>query len=798
MIPLFACLVFSAAPAPAEVVQSFVATHCKSCHSGAKPKGSLSLEKHDAASIAKDRKAWIQVLERTRGGDMPPEKQPRPAPAQVEAFASALESIWDAADRAGPRDPGKVTARRLNRVEYANTVRDLVGVDFNPADDFPADDIGHGFDNIGDVLTLPPVLLERYLTAAEGIAERAIAVTIPPVPRRYLAGRFLHPYPNDLPGTGGRFRPMRPLDPNPIYSGPFAAGTDYLKFSSKDDFFLRVKLYAEPKGKSPVKVVLFLSGPKVKNPSPDAEVDKLMGAGLKAMKPIEILKTFEITARDDKKLQEIEFPINRRDDAQRAGIALLKPPSGEEPPLLFVEHIWSEGPMDTRPKSHAMILAATPGKPVAAQTREVVGRFIARAFRRPVTNEEIERYSEFVDKAVAGGQKWEAGVRIAIQVALVSPHFLFRVERDRQAGGADPKPVSEVSLASRLSYFLWSSMPDETLMTLAGKGQLSANLEAQVRRMLADPKADALIDNFFPQWLQLRRLDSFSPDTTRFPAFNDELRKAMREEATLLFREIVRRDRPATELVTADYTFLNQKLAAFYGIADTAGNPMKVKAAKPGGKPIPANEFVKVDVSGWPRGGVTNMAAVLAVTSNPTRTSPVKRGKWVLEQLLGAPPPPPPPNVPELKEGGEALKGTLKQRMEQHRANPACASCHLKMDALGFAFESFNAIGAWRDKDEDQPVDATGELPGGIKLDGPKAVKDYLAANRDKFMRCLAEKLLTYATGRGLEPYDRRAVDAILKRSGAKGDKFSELVLAIVESDPFRMKRGREPDENGR
>ena len=798
MIAWIACLAFSAAPVPAEVVQSFVATHCKQCHSGAKPKGGLSLEKYDPATIVKQRKAWVQSLDRVRGGDMPPEGKPRPDPRQIEAFVAAVESIWDAADRAAPPDPGKVTARRLNRIEYANTIRDLTAVDFNPAQDFPADDIGHGFDNIGDVLTLPPLLMERYLAAAESISQRAILTEIPPVPRRYLAGRFLHPYPHEAPGTNGRFRPMRPLDTNPVYSGPFIAGTDYLKFNDQDDFFLRVRLYAQPKGKSPVRVALFLSGPNVRKPSPDAEVDRILGVALKSFKPIEILGTFEITATDEKKIQEIEFPISKRADAQRAGIGLLKPPGDEEPAHLFVENIWSEGPMETRPRSHLKLLACSADKPVAARTREVVSRFLGRAFRRPVSADEVERYSKLVDQAVAAGRKWEAGVQIAVQAALVSPHFLFRVERDARPARAEPYPVSDIHLASRLSYFIWSSMPDDDLLALAAKGQLAANLQPQVRRMLADPKALALVENFFPQWLQLRRFDAFSPDPVRFPAFSAQLRAAMREEATSLFREIVQNDRPATELVTANYTFLNKALAGFYGIADTAGNAAGKKADRQGGKPIPAEQFVKVDVSGWPRGGVTNMGAVLAATSNPTRTSPVKRGKWVLEQLLGAPPPPPPPNVPELKEGGEALKGTLKQRMEQHRANPSCSSCHLKMDALGFAFESFNAIGAWRDKDDGQPIDATGELPGGVKLNGPQAVKDYLAANRDKFMRALTDKLLTYALGRGLEPYDRRAVDAILKRSGDRGDKFSELVLAIVESEPFRFRRGREPAETER
>ena len=361
------------------------------------------------------------------------------------------------------RDPGRVTIRRLNRNEYNNTIRDLLHVDLKPAEDFPADDVGHGFDNIGDVLTLPPLLMERYLAAAESISQRAILTEIPPVPRRYLAGRFLHPYPHEAPGTNGRFRPMRPLDTNPVYSGPFIAGTDYLKFNDQDDFFLRVRLYAQPKGKAPVRVALFLSGPNVRKPSPDAEVDRILGVALKSFKPIEILGTFEITATDEKKIQEIEFPISRRGDIQNAGVALVKPPEGEEPANLFIESIWSEGPLETRPLSHRLLLACTPDKPQPEQTREVLQRFVSRAFRRPVTPAELERYAKIVDTTVAEGGKWESGVQLAVQAVLVSPKFLFRFELDDRPDAPEARPIDEYQLAARLSYFLWSSLPDAEL-----------------------------------------------------------------------------------------------------------------------------------------------------------------------------------------------------------------------------------------------------------------------------------------------------------------------------------------------
>ncbi|NBO93733.1 MAG: DUF1592 domain-containing protein [Planctomycetia bacterium] len=790
---LLASVRTDAAPVAAfdKVGVAFLQKNCIACHNEKTKRADVSLHHlKTEGDLLKNRKLVENVLRVVRTGEMPPSSKQRPAVADLEAFTASVASVFESHDRTAKPDPGRVTVRRLNRAEYNNTIRDLVGVDFNPAADFPSDDIGHGFDNIGDVLTLSPVLMERYLAAAESIVQRAIMTTIPPVPRRYLAGRFLHPYPNDLPGTTGRFRPMRPLDPNPIYSGPFAAGTDYLKFTNEDDLILRVRLYAQPKGKSPVKVALFLSGTKVKNPSPDVEVDRLMGAGLKAIKPIEILKTFEITARDDKKLQEIEFPINRRDDAQRAGVAVIKPPEGEEPPHLFVENIWSEGPLETRPKTHRTLLACSPTKPQTEQTREVLGRFLSRAFRRPATGSETERYSKMVDQTVAAGQKWESGVQLAMQAALVSPKFLFRLELDERPG-AEATALDEYQLASRLSYFLWSSMPDQELFELAARKQLVANLDSQVKRMLKDPRSGALTDNFAMQWLQLRRLKTHAPDAALFPKFDDNLRSSLLQETELFFDAIVKEDRSVLDLIDADFTFLNERLTWHYGITDTNGSTWGKKAKVPG-KPIRGKEFVRVNLQpGDVRGGLLTQGSVLTVTSNPTRTSPVKRGKWVLEQLLGTPPPPPPPDVPELNEKS-VLTGSLRQQMEQHRKNPACAACHAKMDPLGFAFENFDAVGAYRGQEGKLPIDASGELPDGRKFNGPAELKAILKEKKDLVARNLAEKVLTYALGRGLEYYDRRTVDGIVTAMAKNDYRFSTLITETVKSYPFRYRRGLE------
>ncbi len=768
----------------------FLKKHCVECHSGKQPKAELALDVFpDSLSIVKQRKVWDNVLRMIATGDMPPKAKPRPTVAEAEQFTDHVKAVFDHADRHAKPDPGRVTMRRLNRQEYTNTVRDLLWVDFNPTEDFPADDVGHGFDNIGDVLSLSPLLMERYLDAAETITNRVIMVNPPAPARRYLAGKYLQP--NTATTPQGRFRPLNPTAPEPFNSGPYTAGGDYLKFSGDADLIVRANLYAETKSPSPVKVALFLSGAGVTDPSPDAEVDQLMGANVKALKPIKIVKIFDITAREAKDSQQIEFPYNHLGVIQRVGLGLIKPPAGEEPAQLFIEHIWSVGPLETRPLSHVKILATTAGKPQPEQTVEVLTRFLRRAYRRPPTAEELARHVKLVENAVAAGEKWESGIQQAIQAVLCSPKFLFRVELDDRPQSPETQPLDEFQLASRLAYFLWSTMPDDELLDLAEKKQLTANLAAQVKRMLADPKSSSLVENFALQWLQIKRLKSTSPDTTLFPQFTDVLRTAMLQESRLFFDAIMREDRSVLDLVDADFTFLNEPLARLYGIDDTNGNLIGQKVEKPGGQPIRGEEFKRVSLQGKARGGLLTQASVLTVTSNPTRTSPVKRGRWVLEQILGAPPPPPPPNVPELPEDKQAAAGgTLKERMEIHRKNPACANCHAKMDPIGFALENFNGIGEFRVKDGTFDIDPSGEFADGTKVKGPEELKTLIRGKKELFARCLAEKMLIYALGRGLEYYDRPTVDKIVTSLSAGNDKFSVLITEIVQSEPFRLRRG--------
>jgi hypothetical protein len=584
-----------------------VKKYCVRCHGGRKPRAGLNLTKYQAEeSLLKDRDLWEKVLRNVRNRDMPPEGRRQPAQPEIDRVTGVLHARLGQVDCTLTKDPGRVTIRRLNRAEYNNTIRDLVGVRFQPARDFPADDIGYGFDNIGDVLSLPPILMEKYLAAAEKIVEEAFKA----------------------------------------------------------------------------------------------------------------------------------------------------------------------------PKLRKRILIAQPGNNPTEAARKILGAFARRAFRRPVTAQEVERLVRFVDLAKKNGDSFEIGIQLALQAVLVSPHFLFRIEKDREPN--NPKvvhPISEFELATRLSYALWSSMPDEELFRLAGQGGLrkAGVLEAQVRRMLKDPRARALVDNFAGQWLQTRNLQTANPNPAQFPTFNDALRADMLRETELFFEAIVKENRSILDFLDADFTFLNERLARHYGIAGVKGN-----------------QFRRVKLTGGQRGGVLTQASILTITSNPTRTSPVKRGKWILENILGTPPPPPPPNVPELNEDKKVvLSGSLRQRMEKHRSNALCASCHQRMDPLGFGFENFDAVGAWRTKDGTFTIDPSGTLPGGTSFKGPQELKAILKGKKKEFARCLSDKVLTYALGRGLEYYDKCAVDSIAENLAKQQYRFASLVIEVVKSDPFQKRRGK-------
>jgi mono/diheme cytochrome c family protein len=739
----------------AKEIQPLLKTYCSKCHSGTKVKGDLSFDKFpDEAAVLRDRKLWGAVLRNLDEGVMPPDDQPQPTDAELERLKKWVREKLDQIDAAAPRNPGRVTLRRLNRAEYNNTIRDLVGVDFQPAEDFPSDDVGYGFDNIGDVLSMPPILLEKYVTAAEKILDAAI------VTQRSTKAKKMNYAASELQrtGPGGLSRGTA--------MGIFSNGAAYVEhdFPRAGEYLVRTRAYGQQAGDEPVRMAFRVGGKEVFQMDVKAVQDK----------PAAFERRVEVDA-----------------GRQRVAFAFLNDfydPAKKQDRNLYVEHIEIEGPVNVKPSSasmpetHARIFTCTPdGKNATACARVILRNFARRAFRRNVTDEEVDRLMKLFAAVQADGENFEESIKLTLEAVLVSPHFLFRVEVDQET--KDPQgiyPINEFELANRLSYFLWSSMPDEELFGLARRNELRKPgvLEQQIKRMLRERKAEAFVENFAGQWLQLRTLDRLTPDKDDFPAFDDVLRRSMRTEVEIFFTQMLREDRSILDFLDANFTYVNERLAAHYGIEGVRGD-----------------KFVRTQIKGDQRGGILMMAGVLAVTSNPTRTSPVKRGKWILENVLGAPPPPPPPGVELLSEEKAAItSGSLRQRMEKHRKSADCAGCHQRLDPLGFGFENYDAIGGWRTKDGPFVVDPAGTLPGGQAFSSPVELKKLLRKREEDFTRCLTEKLLTFATGRGMEPADKPYVDQIVKAVAKNQYKFSTLLLEVMKSDPFQ-KRSRKRGE---
>jgi len=732
-------------------VKPLLGKYCLGCH-GEKKKGDLDLRVYtDEASVLRDRKTFAKVIKNLQAHEMPPEKKTQPTPEERELIAAWIQSEIFKCDCDHP-DPGRVTIRRLNRAEYNNTIRDLVGVDFQPADDFPADDSGYGFDNIGDVLSLPPVLLEKYLAAARKILHQAIVTDLKAKPLQHFDADALD---GTAPGEslgGGIKRLGRE-------GNIFVA----VNFPHDGEYILRAKAYGEQAGPEPARMSFSLDDKELKRfdvkaeePAPEIYETRLQVAAGAHKFAAAYLNNYRNPKDPDPKNRDRNLVIH----------------------YLDVEDTDPSHPV-ALPESHRRIFFRQPTPGTKAEVaRELIGRFATRAFRRPVTKEEVDRLMKLFALADTHGESFERSVKVALEAVLVSPYFLFRGELQPEPNNPSVvRPVDEFALASRLSYFLWSSLPDDELFALAERKALRKNLEQQVKRMLKDPKVKAFVDNFAGQWLQIRNLKLAAPDKKLFPEFDDDLRAAMAKETEMFFTDIVRQDRSVLEFLDANFTFINERLARLYGIQGVRGD-----------------DFQRVSLKGTHRGGLLTQASILTVTSTPTRTSPVKRGKWVLENILGAPPPPPPPDVPELKDGKEAaLTGTLRQRMEQHRQNPMCAACHARMDPLGFGLENFNGIGEWRQKEGDFSIDPAGKLVSGETFDGPDDLKTILMKRkRDDFVHCLTEKMFTYALGRGVEYYDKCAVDQITKRLAKGRYKFSTLISEIVKSTPFEMRRGEE------
>lgn len=717
-------------------IQPFVVKYCGKCHSGPTPQGELTLDSYLArAAIIEDRQTWEEVSQRLHSHEMPPEDEPQPADAERDQVVAWIDGQLAKFDCGRERDPGRVTIRRLNRVEYNNTIRDLTGVDFQPAADFPSDDVGYGFDNIGDVLSLPTILLEKYLAAAEKIVDRAVGGDLVNLVTGEIEG-------GQIIDGGARLLPSK-----------LEVRTKVRLFGT-GDYLFRVRAYGEQAGDEPVKMAMYLDNKLVRNFEVKAvESNPLLYEGWLTTKGGQ--RTFSVVFLND--FYDPQAPTSRDRNLVIDNLEVMGPYPPAARRLIGREH----GPED------AMLLA-----------REIIADFMMRAFRRPVMPQEIDRVLKLVEQADRDGESFQRAVGWGLQAILVSPHFLFRVELDPDPSNPRAvRTISDYELATRLSYFLWCSMPDDELFALARQGTLrdGDTLDKQVRRMLADPKSRSFVESFAGQWLQLRNLTTIAPDKQLFPSWDDSLRSAMQEETERFFAAVVHEDRSVLDFIDGPYSYINERLARHYGIPGVEGK-----------------EFRKVALDGTQRGGVLTHGSVLTVTSNPTRTSPVKRGKWVLENLLGTPPPPPPPDVPPLVEqSASEASGSLRERLEAHRAKAECAVCHNRMDPLGFGLENYDGVGAWRNEDGSFKIDPAGVLPNGQSFEGPAELKQILKSRQDDFIRCLAEKMLTYGLGRGVEYSDKCTVADITKTMKANDFRFSSMILAIVHSDPFQKRRGK-------
>jgi hypothetical protein len=793
---LLTCLWFLMIPASGQeqpvpdavtaTVTPLLAKYCTSCHDASDPQASLDLSIYtDELSVLKDRKRWDNIQRMVRASEMPPKDQPQPTLEEKDELLRVVGDVLNRVDCGKPGDPGRVTIRRLNRVEYNNTVRDLTGVDIQPADDFPADDIGYGFDHIADVLFLPPVLFEKYFAAAERIADKALRegeITNGPI-RRYLSREMKWTGPGDAPEKGKYARHI-------ILGGELQTE---IETAVDAEYIANVRGLVFPKCKKPFQLELRIDGAPVKVLDFTEMRTKTYPVRITIPAGKRTISVALITEGGDPE----ELPPDRKEEAIK---------NGDDPNLarFLFEYIDMQGPIDDSPTlSEQLILVSQPksdGSDEITVVEQILTSFVRRAFRRPVTAEDVSPYVELFRQRRTDGDSYIRSLKVVLSAILISPQFLFRIEDDgagsqlanqnNAAGQTDTANTSAVpesentpvvrdltdfELATRLSYFLWSTMPDDELFTAASTGQLRHPdvLMQQVRRMLTDPRRNMLVENFAGQWLQLRNLNILKPDPGIYPQFDDSLRTSMKRETEAFFEYLIHEDRSVLELLDADYTFANERLAKHYGLEGITGDTLQ-----------------KVSLPADQRGGVLTQGSILTVTSNPTRTSPVKRGKWILENILGTPPPPPPPMVDPLDESSAAAStGSLRERMVLHRSKPGCASCHERMDPLGFGLENFDGVGGWRTADAGFPIDAAGDLPTGESFKTPRELRGILMQHRDEFARCLAEKMLTYALGRGLEYYDKCALDKIVDTLKQNDYRFSALIDGVVTSEPFQRRR---------
>jgi hypothetical protein len=766
--------------------QAFLSRYCIGCHNSRRKTADLALDAIDPDRAPEHAEIWERVIRKLQTDAMPPVGMPRPTQEVRSAFVRHLETQIDAEALKRP-NPGRAVVHRLNRTEYTNAIRDLLALTIDGRSLLPTDESGYGFDNIADVLSVSPALLQRYMIAAERISRLAVG-NVPSKPKidTFRVSPFIvqsERVSDDLPfrSRGGTSIP---------YYFPLT-GEYTVKVRMRRAFNTFGILGLNNREQVDIRVngqragLLAIGGECLDPKDPDP----------KCVRPVGIVKQrpYDLTADDHLEVRfkadagpgTIQVTFIDRGAPAIEGAGPARPPqvgseTGFREDRMTVDTIQVSGPFDAAgpgaTPSRQRIFTRLPSAPSdeEACARTILGTLARRAYRRPVAAGDIAPLLELYRGARQRGT-FDDGIQAALEGMLASPNFLLRVERDPVSiPRGSVHDVSPIELASRLSFFLWSSIPDDELLEAAENGQLRnpAVLDAQVKRMLADERAESLAINFAGQWLHLRDLRAVTPDPTAFPEFDESLRQYFERETTLFLKSQILGNRPAAELLTADYTFLNERLAKFYGVRHVYGN-----------------HFRRVEMTDPNRQGLLGHGSILTVTSYATRTSPVIRGKWILDKILGSPPPPPPPNVPALKEAGEeGGELSVRARMEQHRSNPVCASCHARMDPLGFALENFDGIGKWREQELGHPVDAHGAFPDGTAFSNPSEFRTALLKHRDEFVVTLVQNLMTYALGRGTEFYDMPAVRAILRDAAPSDYRWSDLIVGVVESVPFRTR----------
>ncbi len=768
-------LIASVGWSQANPAASVLTQYCTTCHNSRLKTAGLVLDPGASASPAANAETWEKVIQKLRSRDMPPAGMPRPDSATYDAAASWLETELDRSAAAHPQ-PGRLPLlHRLSRTEYQNAIRDLLALDALPKEmDFslllPSDNASSGFDNLADLLFVSPSDMESYLNAAQKISRLAVGDPAMPV----MVNRYL--LPDEQPQDSQ-------LDGLPFGTrGGSAVRSD---FPLDGEYLIKAELAGTPREAQQLEILV--DGARVNHVTVGgAETGR--GGSSKSARPVAAPLEFRIPLQAGPHLVAVTF-VEQNTVRDEQTLRPRMRSRGTEPALanLAISGPYNgKRPADTPSRRRIFVCYPDAAADQLPCAKRILSTLARRAWRRPVTDADadIGRLLPFYNAGLKEGG-FDQGIERALERLLVSPQFLFRIERDPpDAAAGTPHFVSNLELASRLSFFLWSSIPDDELLHLAAEGKLRdpAVLEQQVHRMLADPRSESLVTNFAEQWLFLRDIEAKRPDELLFPDFDETLRAAFRRETDLFLDSVLRENRSVLDLLTANYTFLNDRLARHYGIPNVEGSYFRRVQLPPDS----------------PRGGLLGQGSILTITSYATRTSPVVRGKWVLENLLSAPPPPPPPNVPALKtEGNEPGKVlSMREAMIAHRANPACAGCHARMDPIGFAMENFDAVGRWRDRDNDNPIDTSGVFPGGIRFEGVAGLKKALLAHPEQFVQTVASKLMMYAIGRNVQYFDQPAIRAIVRDAEANNYTFASLVSGVVKSPQFQMREAAGRAEN--